>query len=174
MVKFLTKDEASRELVEVTKIQDVDAGFQQAPLNNLTDATFELLLWDVFNSTHSKEYYDRATVMVAGADQGRDVWLTKNGNPAGLVQCKRLTSAFSAPEAVREVIKFILFAELNSELLKKHLPFKYSLAVSTDPAGTTVSFFDSPAQWLTKNDEFILGYPPMIGDRNVWKKRGDG
>ncbi|AXX98739.1 hypothetical protein BAR1_12900 [Profundibacter amoris] len=156
---FFSRDEVSRELVEVSKIQDVEAGVQQAPLNNLTDAAFELLLWDIFGSLrHSKEYYDNATLMVAGADQGRDVWLTRHGDPAGLVQCKRLTSAFSAPEALREVIKFILFAELNPELLKKDLPFKYSLAVSTDPAATTVSFFDSPAQWLTNNDESILGY----------------
>lgn len=133
MVTFFDREEVSRELIEVSKIQDVEAGVKQAPLNNLSDAAFELLLWDIFsNLSHSKEYYNQATLMVAGADQGRDVWLTKHGDPVGLVQCKRLTSAFSAPEAIREVIKFILFAELNPELLNRDLPFKYSLAVSTE------------------------------------------
>lgn len=159
MVMFFSRDEVSRELVEVSKIQDVEAGVQQAPLNNLTDAAFELLLWEIFaNQSQPEDYYDKTTLMRTGADQGRDVWLTMHGEPAGLIQCKRLKSKFSAPDALREVIKFILFAELHPELLKDNLPFKYSLAVSTEPAATTIDFFTSPAQWLEENDSRILGY----------------
>ncbi|WP_341863841.1 hypothetical protein [Gymnodinialimonas sp. 57CJ19] len=159
MVKFFSKDEVAQELEDIPKVQDLEASTQQAPLNELTDANFELLLWEIFtNQKNPEDYYDKATLMLTGADQGRDVWLTLQGEPAGLIQCKRVKSKFSAPEAIREIIKFILFAELHPELLKDGLPFKYSLAVSTEPAQTTIDFFTSPNQWLEKNDDSILGY----------------
>jgi len=157
MTDFIEAKALEQELKRVSKALDVEAGAHKAPLNSLSDSDFELLLWRVFEQRSDPEaYYDKATVMVAGADRGRDVWLTKNGAPVGLIQCKRLKSPFSLPEALREIIKFILFAELNSSLLKDGLPFKYSLAVSTDPANTTVDFFTSPAQWLKKNGDEIL------------------
>ncbi|AFO86661.1 hypothetical protein D1821_03275 [Phaeobacter inhibens] len=159
LLEILSADAIDRELEAVSKIEDIEAGAQQAPLNSLTDQGFELLLWELSRKrTQHQEYYDKATLMVVGADQGRDVWLTLNGKPAGLIQCKRLKSSFSAPETLREIIKFILFADLFPDLLCDGLPFKYSLAVSSDPTGTTVDFFTSPAQWLEKNDDRILGF----------------
>lgn len=159
MVEILDANLVEQEFQGISKVNDIEAGAHQAPLNNLTDTQFELLLWSVFKQQiKSKEYYDKATLMIAGADRGRDVWLTKDGNPAGLIQCKRLKSAFSAPGAVREIIKFILFAELDPALLYEDLPFKYSLAVSTDPASTTVDVFTSPTAWFQENDDRILSY----------------
>ena len=152
MVEILDAKSLKSELEGVSKTEDVEAGAHQAPLNNLTDAHFELLLWSIFEKRiQSEHYYDKATLMVTGADQGRDVWLTDGGNPAGLVQCKRLGSGISLPAAIREIIKFILFSELDPSLLKDGRPFKYSLAVSTDPAKTTIDFFTSPTSWLEKN-----------------------
>ncbi|SFQ41912.1 PIN domain-containing protein [Donghicola eburneus] len=157
MTEFIESKALEQELQSVSRALDVEAGAHKAPLNSLSDSDFELLLWRVFEQQSDPEaYYDKATVMVAGADRGRDVWLTKNGDAVGLIQCKRLKSAFSLPEALREIIKFILFAELDSSLLKDGLPFKYSLAVSTDPAKTTVDFFTSPTQWLEENNGEIL------------------
>lgn len=157
MVDFIDVTALEQQLNGVSKALDEESGSHKAPLNSLSDFDFELLLWRVFEQQSvSEAYYDKATVMVAGADRGRDVWLTKNGDPVGLIQCKRLKSAFSLPEAIREIIKFILFAELDSSLLKDGLTFKYSLAVSTDPANTIVDFFTSPAQWLKKNGDEIL------------------
>ncbi len=158
MVDFIEAQALEQELDGVSKALDVESGAHKAPLNSLSDSDFELLLWRIFDQrSDPKGYYDSATVMVAGADRGRDVWLTKNGDPAGLIQCKKLNSAFSLPQAIREIIKFILFAELDPSLLKDGRQFKYFLAVSTDPANTTVDFFTSPAQWLAKNSDEVLG-----------------
>lgn len=166
MVDFIAANALEQELDDVSKALDVEAGAHKAPLNSLSDSDFELLLWRIFDQRSDPEgYYDNATVMVAGADRGRDVWLTKNGDPAGLIQCKRLNSAFSLPQAIREIIKFVLFAELDPSLLIDGLPFKYSLAVSTDPTNTTVDFFTSPARWLEENDDKISSYlDDVIGD----------
>jgi hypothetical protein len=96
--------------------------------------------------------------MTAGADRGRDVWLTLKERPAGLVQCKRVAGAFTAPDTVREVIKFLLFAELDPTLLPNPANFRYNLALSSDPAGTAVSFFSAPVAWFHENDAHIEGY----------------
>lgn len=159
MVDFIEAAVLEQELGGVSKALDVESGAHKAPLNSLTDSDFELLLWCIYQGkSNTAGYYDKATLMVAGADGGRDVWLTKNGNPAGLIQCKRLKAAFSRPATLREIIKFILFAELDPSLLKNELPFKYSLAVSSEPTKTTVDYFTSPTQWLEKNDEKISSY----------------
>lgn len=87
LLEILSADAIDRELEAVSKIEDIEAGAQQAPLNSLTDQGFELLLWELSRKrTQHQEYYDKATLMVVGADQGRDVWLTLNGKPAGLIQ----------------------------------------------------------------------------------------
>ncbi|WP_090270430.1 hypothetical protein [Thalassovita taeanensis] len=171
MTDFIETKALEQELERVSKTLDVEAGAHKAPLNSLSDSDFELLLWSLYKqNSGTAGYYDKATLMVAGADGGRDVWLTKNGNPAGLVQCKRLKAAFSRPAALREIIKFILFAELDPSLLKNGLPFKYSLAVSSDPAKTAVDFFTSPLQWLEKNDVAVSSYlDDVIGDYESFK-----
>lgn len=159
MLKTLEIQTLKDELMNTSCVDDIEAGAHHAPINNLSDPQFELLLWSIFDQREAApRYFDKATLMINGADKGRDVWLTKDGNPAGLVQCKRLKTAFSAPSAVREVIKFILFAELEPDLIHNALQFKYSLAVSSDPTSTTVGFFTSPTRWLEKNDDHILGY----------------
>lgn len=175
MTDFIETKALEQELESVSKALDVEAGAQKAPLNNLSDSDFELLLWRIFEQrSDSEAYYDKATVMVAGADRGRDVWLTKNGDPTGLIQCKKLNSAFSRPQAIREIIKFVLFAELDSSLLRDGLPFKYSLAVSTDAANTTVDFFTSPAQWLEANSDEILDLLNNVIDSYESFKRFSG
>ncbi|HJO52848.1 PIN domain-containing protein [Sulfitobacter pontiacus] len=159
MADFVETKALEQELERVSRALDVETGAHKAPLNSLSDSDFELLLWCLYKQkSGTSGYYDTATLMVAGADGGRDVWLTKNGNPAGLVQCKKLKAAFSRPAALREIIKFILFAELDSSLLKNELPFKYSLAVSTDPTKTTVDYFTSPSEWLENSDDKVSSY----------------
>ena len=68
------------------------------------------------------------------------------------------SAAFTAPDAVREVIKFLLFAELDPGLLPNPENFRYNLAVSGDPARTVVTFFSAPAKWFEENDVDIERY----------------
>ena len=100
--------------------------------------------------------------MISGADRGRDIWLRQRERPSGLVQCKRVGSGFSAPDAIREVIKFLLFAEIEPSLLPEPSRFRYTLALSSDPASTTVELFDAPTKWLTGNGDKIEGYVAAV------------
>lgn len=66
MVEILDASSIEQELQRISKADDVEAGAQKAPLNQLTDSDFELLLWRIFEQqSSSKDYYDRATLMIS-------------------------------------------------------------------------------------------------------------
>jgi len=152
---ILTQDSVEAELAHATLIEDADAGAARANYGALTPEDFELLLYALFRADCGSGYYDTVTLMITGADRGRDVWLTFEERPSGLVQCKRFAGSFTVPDTVREVIKFLLFAELDSRLLPDAENFRYNLAVSSDPAGTVVSFFSAPINWFRENEADI-------------------
>ncbi|MBB4201037.1 hypothetical protein CCR94_13820 [Rhodoblastus sphagnicola] len=156
MPSILTRDSVEAELAQVRRAEDADAGATRAAYGALTPEDFELLLYDLFRADGgSGEYYDTATLMITGADRGRDVWLTREERPSGLVQCKRVAGAFTVPDTVREVIKFLLFAEIDKSLLPDAENFQYNLAVSSEPAGKVVGFFTAPITWFRDNDADI-------------------
>ena len=76
---------------EVTLTDVIQAEVRSMPFHLLTPDQFELLLWDLFysNCNDTDLEFDNARLMITGADQGRDVWLTDDGEPSGLIQCKR-------------------------------------------------------------------------------------
>lgn len=154
MVQIFAPTEVDAQVDAIIPVNDHRTGFDRPSYSSLTASGFEHLLYALFKHRQpSLTFYDRATLMITGADRGRDVWLTKEEKPAGLVQCKR-TAGISAPQALREVIKFLLFAELDPKI-KPLDEFTYQLAVSEDPAGTTVDFFDAPITWLSDHEADI-------------------
>lgn len=138
-VKFLNDSEIEFEQSKVQAIEVIDIGDKILPYNELSPDGFEHLLYAIYRKLPNS-FHDRTTLMITGADKGRDVWLTKNENPVGLVQCKRERQGFDVIKALKEVIKFLLFAHLEPKLLPDPKQFKYTLALSSEPANTTVDF----------------------------------
>ncbi|MEZ8855197.1 hypothetical protein AB6E16_06795 [Vibrio atlanticus] len=153
-VKFLNDSEIEFEHAKVQAIKVVDIGDKILPYNELSPDGFEHLLYAIYKKLPNC-FHDRTTLMVTGADKGRDVWLTKNEKPVGLIQCKRERQGFDVIKALKEIIKFLLFAHLEPKLLTDPKQFKYTLALSSDPASTTVDFFTTPADWLQSNSDRI-------------------
>lgn len=162
MAEFFDEQMIDSELQSNRLVEDIEAGAKSAPLNALTPDQFELLLACLFQNRSKEEYYDTATLMRAGADQGRDVWLTKNGDGVGLVQCKRHGTGFSQPDALCEIIKFILFAEVDSDIKISATSFRYTLALSSEPAQTTIDFFVAPAKWFDDNEVAVSNYTSKV------------
>lgn len=157
MAEILRPTVVDAEVAVAIPVNDHCTGGDRAPYPSLSASGFEHLIYALFKHRQSPlTLYDRATLMVTGADRGRDVWLTKCEQPAGLVQCKR-TAGMSAPQTLREVIKYLLFAELDPKI-KPGDEFTYHLAVSEDPAGTTVDFFGAPITWLSEHAAAIEGH----------------
>ncbi|EJM7847069.1 hypothetical protein NOZ45_002155 [Vibrio parahaemolyticus] len=153
-VKFLNDSEIEFEQSKVQAIEVVDIGDKILPYNELSPDGFEHLLYAIYKKLPNS-FHDQTTLMITGADKGRDVWLTKNEKPVGLVQCKRERQGFDVIKALKEVIKFLLFAHLEPKLLPAPKQFKYTLALSSEPASTTVDFFTTPADWLLSNSDRI-------------------
>jgi hypothetical protein len=166
MVNFIHSDVANSELTNVRAIAGGLVGSDRRAYNELTSEDFELLLYDIYQQNQELlGWYDYARLMIVGADQGRDVWLTCNELPVGLIQCKRIKSAFSAPDTLREIIKFLLNAELDSALHPDDpKSFKFTLAVSSEPAATTTEFFQTPNAWLNTNQGKLLGFVQEVID----------
>lgn len=136
------------------KLTDViQAEVRSMPFHSLNPDEFELLLWDLFYSRcHDIDIlFDNARLMITGADQGRDVWFTHKGKPSGLIQCKREEKKYSRNDVLKEVVKFLLYSELNPSLLPQPKTFTYCLALSTDPKGEVDDFFESPLAWFKNN-----------------------
>lgn len=154
MIDPTPPSELERELAAVHPLADPIAGSARLPYDRLGPDDFERLLWALFDAEREQaDFFDRATLMNNGADRGRDVWLTLREKPAGLVQCK-LSAGVSAPTAIREVITFLLFAQLDPRIAPTP-GFRYHLAVAKNPAETTINLFDAPACWIADNSAEI-------------------
>ncbi|MCE0873227.1 MULTISPECIES: hypothetical protein [Pseudomonas] len=140
-MKVLTDDEISVAYAHVEAVDEGRVGPDRANYLALTDADFELLLYSLYRGhTSDLSWYSNARLMVTGADQGRDVWLTKDERAVGLIQCKKVKSGFTRPDTLREVIKFLLNAILEPALMPESAGFRFILALASDPASTQSIF----------------------------------
>jgi DNA replication protein DnaC len=157
-MKLLTDDEINVAYAHVEAVDEGRVGPDRANYLALTDADFELLLYSIYRECASDlPWYSNARLMVTGADQGRDVWLTKDERPVGLIQCKKVKAGFTRPDTLREVIKFLLNVVLEPALMPDPTDFRFILALASDPAGTATDFFDTSQTWLTANEAELLG-----------------
>ncbi|TMO05498.1 hypothetical protein [Pseudoalteromonas sp. S558] len=140
-----------RERIASTDV--IQSEVRSMPFHLLAPEHFELLLWDLFycGYNNSELKFDKSRLMITGADQGRDVWLTNKGVPVGLVQCKREAKKYSRKDVLKEVVKFLLHSELTPDLLPYPGGFTYCLALSTDPKAEVDDFFEKPFNWLKEN-----------------------
>lgn len=157
-MKLLTDDEINVAYAHIEAVDEGRVGPDRANYLALTDADFELLLYSIYRGRASDlPWYSNARLMVKGADQGRDVWLTKDERPVGLVQCKKVKAGFTRPDTLREVIKFLLNVVLEPALMPDPTDFRFILALASDPASTATDFFDTSQTWLTANEAELLG-----------------
>lgn len=156
-MKLLTADEINAAYAQVEAVDEGRVGPDRANYLALSDADFELLLYSIYKGRAPElPWYRNVRLMVTGADQGRDVWLTKDERPVGLIQCKKVKAGFTRPDTLREVIKFLLNVVLEPALMPDPAGFRFVLALASDPASTTTDFFDAPQTWLTANEAELL------------------
>ncbi|MCG6541954.1 ATP-binding protein [Pseudomonas sp. KSR10] len=157
-MKLLTSDEIDAAYAQVEAVDEGRVGPDRANYLALSDADFELLLYSIYQEPGPlSAWYSNVRLMVTGADQGRDVWLTKDEQPVGLIQCKKVKAGFTRPDSLREVIKFLLNVVLEPALMPDPAGFRFILALASDPASTAADFFEAPQTWLTANEAELLG-----------------
>lgn len=133
----------------------IDSGIGLLPFSELGDREFELLCYLlVKNEIEDGKYKDITSIslMQGVSERGRDCSLYNNGIVSGLIQCKKLQGRISRPQALREIIKFLLFSIIDNNLLPEPEHFEYKLYVSNDLAETTNSLIHS---YLTEIEKEI-------------------
>jgi hypothetical protein len=158
---FLTDDEIKASFEKAEPAEASQAGFAKFSYTTLDPTSFEWLLYALFSKPNIQKHlldYSDARVMSEGADRGRDIVLYSEFKPRGIIQCKRYSSAISRPSVLREVIKYLLFAELDNDLIPNVENFTYVLALSSDPAETVADLFHEPVRVLNEIDEDIESY----------------
>lgn len=83
------------------------------PYNDLEHRQFEILIYLIYEeeikTDKYKGEYDKAHLMQAVGERGRDVLLTYKGNYRGVIQCKNQKDRLAKSEISREIIKFVLY-----------------------------------------------------------------
>jgi hypothetical protein len=165
---------ADAELSKVKAVEGLNASPANYPLLGLSADDFERLCYALFKLSAPdgvQKAWDDAAIMVRGADAGRDLLLLAGQKPWGVVQCKRFESAIALPAILREIIKLILFPDVDSSLPQVEEGTHYFLSLATEVAQTVIDFFGSPLNALKERDnniptyvqEVLEGYKTLAG-----------
>jgi len=126
--------------------QSIDHNTDELPFSALGGRRFEVLGYlleiDGADETHT------VTLIQASGDKGRDLLVHKDGTLIRVIQCKNLLKKVGRPDILQELVKLLLFNEVESFL--PVTPVLYELWAPrgfTEPADTLI------AEWPNKLDE---------------------
>ncbi|MBA5203031.1 hypothetical protein H2Y57_04890 [Pectobacterium aroidearum] len=152
-MKKISDEQINIEAQSGYKPLTIDSGIGLLPFSELGDREFELLCYLLVKNEVECDKHKNITsisLMQGVSERGRDCSLYYNGAVSGLIQCKKLQGRMSRPQALREIIKFLLFSIIDSELLPEPDFFEYKLYVSNDLAETTNSLIHSYSTEIEK------------------------
>ncbi|OMP74886.1 ATP-binding protein [[Flexibacter] sp. ATCC 35208] len=115
-----------------------------------SDRRFEHLVFSIFKVRVEKdallrEKFDQVQIMNGVGEQGRDGVLLKHGKIRGAIQCKKHKGNVGATECITEILKFVLYSLINSDLIPDAKDFTYYFVVShgfTNPASDYLHGFN--------------------------------
>lgn len=119
----------SEELRRARPVPVTTAVTTSYPLGSLDPRRFEILVHALLEAEADRlrergTWYDKIHLLREGADGARDISLYKNGSLVGVVQCKRLNRAIGLSFALNELLRYCLFATVES----MHVPpLRYEL-----------------------------------------------
>lgn len=140
----------------------IESGITVLPFSELGDREFELLTYLLLKKEiQAGEHFQFTDIslMQAVGERGRDCVLYSSQSVAGVVQCKKYTGRFSRPLLLKELIKFLLFAQLDQSILPDPDNFEYKLYVSNDLTEPAIALIYSYQAELKKE----------IGDGSISK-----
>ena len=140
----LAAEELLSELESVKPIPAIDARATTYPYGNLSSEHFELLMYELFKHSSppgQERSWSNATIMIPGADAGRDITLYLDSEFVGIVQCKRHKHNIGLLSVFEEIAKCVLYPEVNKELPKVSSGLHYFLCLAGGPTKRVVEFF---------------------------------
>ncbi|WP_146605487.1 hypothetical protein [Ralstonia pseudosolanacearum] len=192
MIKIIPTSQTQAELEPNYRPTIVESHFSTLPLHLLGDRQFELLSYSLLKNEISSGKLpgvDDIAIMQGVGERGRDCILYFESNVRGLVQCKKYEARLTKPQVLKELIKFLLFACIEPEILPDPDNFEYFIFASndfTEPAIDLLHQYSSTIDADIANgkiDEYISqiteeyesfrsfrGNPPSEKVRNFVKK----
>lgn len=123
------------------------------PYSSLDFRSFEILIYLLYEeeikSGIYKGLYDRAHLMKAVGEKGRDILLTNEGKYEGVIQCKNYQDRLDKGKVAREIIKFALYYMKDNNLITNLDRFSYYFIASS-------GFNDDALELLTNFNKLIV------------------
>lgn len=146
MNRHISSDQIDIEIQSGYRPLAIDSGITILPLVELGDREFELLAYILVKQEIADAKCDNFTeisLMQGVSERGRDCVLYNGELVRGLIQCKKYQGRITKPQALREVLKFLLFSLLDSSLMPEPESFEYNLYVSNDLTEPAINLFRS-------------------------------
>lgn len=158
MPETLDPAEIENEVRSIRPTAYFETELPDLPLTRLRDRTFEVLAHALAEAEIARcpKRFSKATLLREGADQGRDVLLLKGERVAGVIQCKRYSSAITLPMVIKELMRFALLAVRDRNLVPEPRGFTYELWTAGEITREAQSFFDAPKTWIDANRAAML------------------
>ncbi|MFY0563526.1 FxSxx-COOH system tetratricopeptide repeat protein [Archangium lansingense] len=157
-MRTVEPDEVEAEIAQVAGVSLSERSLELLPLLALSDRDFELFCYELLHGRREAgkaDGIDAVRLLNEGKDRGRDLVLYRQQRVVGIVQCKRITSPLGLPMALQEIIKFLLFALVDPELMPEPNDFMYKLASAGPLTEAAGDFFHESTRILAANQEKI-------------------
>lgn len=123
----------------------------------LDDRRFEEFVRDLyFQDIQAKVFddqFDNVQLLSGNKEQGRDCVLYKNGNSAGVIQCKRYDRALTKPESAKEIIKFCLYSVKYADFIFDINTFEYHFVASSGFNNQAMPLLNNFPEKITQETE---------------------
>lgn len=139
------------------------------PYHDLQPRDFERLVYSLFRKeilNNRIEGCDEIQLMQGVGERGRDCLLLKEGEPVGVIQCKRYKGNIDVSEVGKEITKFILHYTQDRSLISDINNFTYKLVVSSGFSEKALNFLNSLST-NTYNKDDIEGWAKDIINKTV-------
>ncbi|PGQ48572.1 restriction endonuclease, partial [Bacillus cereus] len=139
------------------------------PYHDLQPRDFERLVYSLFRKeiiNNKIDGCDEIQLMQGVGERGRDCLLLKEGEPVGVIQCKRYKGNIDISEVGKEITKFILHYTQDNSLISDINNFTYKLAVSSGFSEKALNFLNSLSS-NTYNIDEIEGWAKDIINKTV-------
>lgn len=152
----ISKEIIESEINREYKPNAYQAGYKTLPFNDLSDRDFEILIYQLIRERIKNSHeirFDDIALMQGVGEQGRDCCLYKDGQVAGVAQCKKYKERLTKPSVIKEILKFLMYSIVDNTIFPDDIScLNYLLFVSNDFTGPAIELLSKFNTEIYKED----------------------
>ena len=125
----ISKEIIESEINREYKPNAYQAGYKTLPFNDLSDRDFEILIYQLIRERIKNSHeirFDDIALMQGVGEQGRDCCLYKDGQVAGVAQCKKYKERLTKPSVIKEILKFLMYSIVDNTIFPDDISVSYT------------------------------------------------